>query len=101
LAIKIYLYGFLTDSKYWMELGQVDIEKALNLKHNLGVAKNVILFVGDGMGMATITATRIHKGQTMGNPGEEGYLTFEKFNNVGLLKVGFISNLSSPTIIRM
>ena len=38
-------------------------------------AKNVILFVGDGMGISTLTSARIHKGQLAGNPGEEGYLT--------------------------
>ena len=42
-------------------------------------AKNVILFVGDGMGMSTLTAARILDGQTRGNPGEEGYLSFEEF----------------------
>ena len=42
-------------------------------------AKNVILFVGDGMGISTLTAARILKGQRAGNPGEEGYLSFEEF----------------------
>ncbi|MCU4676146.1 alkaline phosphatase [Catenovulum sp. 2E275] len=42
-------------------------------------AKNVILFVGDGMGISTLTAARILKGQLDGNSGEEGYLSFEMF----------------------
>jgi alkaline phosphatase len=33
-------------------------------------AKNVILFVGDGMGIATITAARIYAGQSKGLDGE-------------------------------
>ena len=49
-------------------------------------AKNVILFVGDGMGVSTLTAARILQGQQAGNPGEEGYLSFEKFNNTALVK---------------
>ncbi|MGJ8694227.1 MAG: alkaline phosphatase [Thalassotalea sp.] len=41
--------------------------------------KNVILFVGDGMGISTLTAARILAGQNSGQPGEEGYLSFETF----------------------
>lgn len=43
-------------------------------------AKNVILFVGDGMGITTITAARILDGQMKGMKfGEENELSFEKF----------------------
>jgi alkaline phosphatase len=49
-------------------------------------AKNVILFIGDGMGISTITAARIYDGQKRGEPGEENSLSFEKFANVALVK---------------
>ncbi|WP_028294948.1 alkaline phosphatase [Oceanobacter kriegii] len=49
-------------------------------------AKNVILFVGDGMGISTLTASRILQGQREGNPGEEGYLSFEEFPHTALVK---------------
>ncbi|MFT7405177.1 MAG: alkaline phosphatase [Zhongshania sp.] len=49
-------------------------------------AKNVILFVGDGMGVSTLTAARILQGQQNGNPGEEGYLSFETFPHTALVK---------------
>ena len=49
-------------------------------------AKNVILFIGDGMGVSTVTAMRIYAGQLEGNPGEEYILPFEKFDNVALVK---------------
>jgi alkaline phosphatase len=49
-------------------------------------AKNVIVFIGDGMGMSTITAARIYKGQRTGKSGEENQLSFEHFPNVGLSK---------------
>jgi alkaline phosphatase len=49
-------------------------------------AKNVILFIGDGMGISTITAARIYDGQKRGEPGEENSLSFEKFGNVALVK---------------
>jgi alkaline phosphatase len=49
-------------------------------------AKNVIVFIGDGMGMSTITAARIYKGQLTGKSGEESQLSFEQFPTVGLSK---------------
>jgi alkaline phosphatase len=41
-------------------------------------AKNVILFIGDGMGIATITAARIYSGQAKGVDGESYQLAMEK-----------------------
>ena len=49
-------------------------------------AKNVILFIGDGMGISTITAGRIYAGQKQGQSGEEYVLPFETFENVALVK---------------
>ncbi|MBV1906855.1 MAG: alkaline phosphatase [Pseudomonadales bacterium] len=49
-------------------------------------ARNVIFFVGDGMGVSTVTAARIYAGQLRGEPGEENYLSFEEFPNVALSK---------------
>ncbi len=49
-------------------------------------AKNVILFIGDGMGISTVTAARIYAGQKRGEPGEENLLSFEKFDHVALVK---------------
>ncbi|WP_084396376.1 alkaline phosphatase [Henriciella aquimarina] len=40
-------------------------------------AKNVILFVGDGMGVSTVTAGRIYAGQQKGLDGESYRLTME------------------------
>ena len=41
-----------------------------------GGTKNVILFLGDGMGVSTVTAARILEGQLMGGSGEENFLSF-------------------------
>ena len=49
-------------------------------------AKNVILFIGDGMGVSTVTAARIYAGQKKGQSGEEYVLPFENFENVALVK---------------
>ena len=49
-------------------------------------AKNVILFIGDGMGVSTVTAARIFDGQSKGMEGEEHLLSFETFPNLALVK---------------
>ncbi len=40
-------------------------------------AKNVILFIGDGMGISTITAARIYAGQSAGEDGESHILAMD------------------------
>jgi len=49
-------------------------------------AQNVIIFIGDGMGISTITAARIFDGQSKGLKGEEHALAFEDFENLALIK---------------
>ncbi|WP_404342269.1 alkaline phosphatase [Pseudoalteromonas mariniglutinosa] len=51
-----------------------------------GKAKNVILFVGDGMGISTVTAARILAGQLEGKLGEEHQLSFETLPFSGFAK---------------
>lgn len=55
----------------------VDIAKKVSTKKRR--AKNVILFIGDGMGISTLTAARILEGQLRGESGEENRLSFEEF----------------------
>ncbi|WP_226469765.1 alkaline phosphatase [Luteimonas panaciterrae] len=42
-------------------------------------AKNVILFLGDGMSLTTVAAARILDGQRKGQSGEENQLSWERF----------------------
>jgi alkaline phosphatase len=51
-----------------------------------GRAKNVILFLGDGMSLTTVAAARILEGQRKGNPGEENQLSWEQFPHTALSK---------------
>ncbi|RYG13973.1 MAG: alkaline phosphatase, partial [Burkholderiales bacterium] len=51
-----------------------------------GRAKNVILFLGDGMSLTTVAAARILEGQRRGDPGEENRLSWEEFPNTALSK---------------
>jgi alkaline phosphatase len=62
------------------------IMQAKSITSLKGQAKNVILFVGDGMGISTITAARILEGQMKLKKGEEHQLSFEKFPFAGLAK---------------
>src|SRR6267142_6965611 len=70
----------------WFAAGQLAVQEAKQLAPTKTRAKNVILFVGDGMGISTITAARILEGQQRGESGEENQLSFEKFPYVALSK---------------
>ncbi len=84
-----------TDSTWFKENAQLVNEKA-NLT-NQTKTKNVILFIGDGMGISTLTAARIYQGQQQnGNQGgEENFLSFEKFNHTALVKT-YNTNQQTP-----
>ncbi len=62
------------------------LQARANIVPNVSTAKNVILFIGDGMGVTTVTAARIFDGQSKGMPGEENVLPFETFPNLALIK---------------
>ncbi|KAL1442176.1 hypothetical protein MTO96_030911 [Rhipicephalus appendiculatus] len=72
---------------YWSQLGKSQIAKNLERKLNKNRAKYVILFLGDGMGVSTVTAARIFKGQFKKNEsGEEAVLAWEEFPYLSLSK---------------
>lgn len=76
------------DPQFWYKLADEEIAKRLQLPQpNSDRAKNVIMFLGDGMPISTVTAARILKGQRQGNTGEESSLSFEKFPHSGLSRV--------------
>jgi alkaline phosphatase len=70
----------------WWQAGQDFIRDSRREQDIRRRAKNVILFVGDGMGISTVTAARILDGQMKGGPGENNQLFFESFRNVALSK---------------
>ena len=79
------------DYDYWMAIGEEEIAKSLEDSiPNEKVAKNVIIFIGDGLSLPTVTASRWYKEQVVNNNywnPESGSLTFEKFPHLGLSKV--------------
>lgn len=70
----------------WSAQGRDAIARAKALSASALPARNVILFVGDGMGVSTVTAARILEGQLRGETGEENWLAFERLPHVALAK---------------
>src|SRR5690349_2512329 len=79
----------------WRRDGWSAIDKAKLEKIRKGPAKNVILFIGDGMGVSTLTAARIFEGQQRGESGEENRLSFEEFPYSALSKT-YSANQQTP-----
>uniref|UniRef100_A0A1I8Q1S3 alkaline phosphatase n=1 Tax=Stomoxys calcitrans TaxID=35570 RepID=A0A1I8Q1S3_STOCA len=69
-----------TSSEYWLNQGKDFVRTKLNTPLNTKKAKNVIMFLGDGMGLPTVAAARNLIG------GEHAELSFEKFPHIGLAK---------------
>lgn len=87
-------FSFLAESNYWQHIGLSELKYKLNKPLIKGEAKNVIMFLGDGMSLTTITSARIYKGQKKSNAatdpiGEKAHLAFENFPFTGLAKVRY------------
>ena len=81
--------------------GRAAVERNAAIQPDRRRAKNVILFLGDGMGVATITAARILAGQQKGMLGEENELSFEKFPHLAHSKTYQVNQQvsdSAPTM---
>lgn len=76
---------------YWQQLGQAGVAKAQAARKQRALvptkARNLILFVGDGMGVSTVVAARIFDGQRRHQTGEENLLAFERFPYTAVAKV--------------
>src|SRR5689334_8176756 len=79
----------------WRRDGWNFISNSKDLVQRKGAAKNVIIFLGDGMGVSTITAARIFEGQRRGESGEENRLSFEQFPYTALSKT-YSANQQTP-----
>jgi len=84
----------------WYEDGKATVERNSEIakqaaKISQQQAKNIILFVGDGMGVSTVTAARILEGQRKGMAGEENVLFFETFPHIALSKT-YNTNQQTP-----
>lgn len=81
----------------WFRNAQSRLQQAgqRQIDNRPGAAKNIILFIGDGMGISTVTAARILAGQRLGQSGEEYQLSFEKMPFTGLIKT-YNTNQQTP-----
>jgi alkaline phosphatase len=70
----------------WLTEGEAALQANKAQLPNTNRAKNIILFIGDGMGVSTVTAARIFEGQQNGEDGERNQLSFEQFPYVALSK---------------
>jgi alkaline phosphatase len=83
---------------YVNDEGRISAMSPRDLQEVRGSARNVILFVGDGMGPSTVTAARIREGEQKGmvwvdgesrafDGPESNNLSFDRFPFAGLIKV--------------
>jgi alkaline phosphatase len=87
--------AFLQGEDPWFRAGQKALAEAQKLTPLRGHARNIILFVGDGMSVTTVTAARIFEGQRRGEPGEENLLSFERLPFTALAKT-YNTNMQVP-----
>ncbi|XP_075231437.1 alkaline phosphatase-like [Lycorma delicatula] len=78
------------DREFWYEEARSAIRKRLAdadaMRRSRPSARNVVFLVGDGLGISTLTAARILKGQRLGQTGEETYLAWDEFPALALAK---------------
>lgn len=75
---------------YWNDIGAEDVASTIVKFNSLNTnkAKNVILFIGDGMSLASVVAGRIHKAQKENQkaPGEESFSSLDVMPHSGIMK---------------
>ncbi|XP_050431793.1 membrane-bound alkaline phosphatase-like [Adelges cooleyi] len=75
-----------SDILYWRQNAKKLVEEKETLTLRTNTAKNLIIFMGDGMSVPTLTAARIYKGQLKNETGESDHLSFERFPFTGMSK---------------
>ncbi|XP_052862632.1 membrane-bound alkaline phosphatase-like [Anopheles cruzii] len=66
--------------EYWLEQAKASVADRIAQRENKNIAKNVILFLGDGMSIATLSMARVYAG------GEEKSFFFERFPFLAMSK---------------
>lgn len=79
----------------WYQAGQAEIQAKLARQPNTGKAKNIILFLADGNGVATNYATRMFQGQQQGGYGDENVMAKEALPYLALAKT-YNTNAQTP-----
>lgn len=76
----------VTTSDGYLKAGQAELKRLMANKPNDRKARNVIIFIGDGMGVSTLTAGRIFEGQQQGLDGESYVAEMDKLPHTALVK---------------
>lgn len=71
---------FTKSTEFYIDKGKQFVANQLKAPVREGVAKNIVMFLGDGMSVTTLAATRMYMGD------EEISLSFEKFPFLGMVK---------------
>ncbi len=79
----------------WYRDGQALISERRSMPGEIPEARNLILFVGDGLSFSTVAAARILEGQKRGESGETNLLYFETFPHTAFSKT-YNTNRQSP-----
>jgi alkaline phosphatase len=95
LALSLTAAEASAEARDWLDAGRRAVARAKKLERPTGPARNAILFVGDGMGVSTVTAARILEGQLRGESGEENLLSFERLPHLALAKT-YNTNQQTP-----
>ncbi|XP_049846502.1 alkaline phosphatase-like [Schistocerca gregaria] len=79
------------DGEAWQRAAHAAIRRRLeeaeaDARGGSARARNVVLAVGDGMGLSTVTAARILAGQRLGSSGEDHHLTWDRFPATALAR---------------
>jgi alkaline phosphatase len=85
-ALALATSGVPAGADAWFEAGRAAVRAARAQQDVPGPARSLILFLGDGMNLTTVTAARIREGQLRGEAGEGNQLAFERFPHTALAK---------------
>jgi alkaline phosphatase len=70
----------------YLKAGQAELKRLIANRPNNRKARNVIIFIGDGMGVSTLTAGRIFEGQQQGLDGESYVAEMDRLPHTALVK---------------
>lgn len=76
----------VTTSDGYLKAGQAELKRLIADRPNNRKARNVIIFIGDGMGVSTLTAGRIFEGQQRGLDGESYVAEMDRLPHTALVK---------------
>jgi len=76
----------ITTTGGYLTAGQAELQRLEADKPNNNKARNVIIFIGDGMGVSTLTAGRIFEGQQLGLDGESYVVQMDRLPHTALVK---------------